>query len=287
VALGNSAAKPPSCESTLANSEEEHLVRIIDVHTHAWPDAVAQRAVSAMMIRGTMKAAYDGTIAGLVGEMDRCGVDASVILPVATKSSQVTSINDWAASIASDRTVPFGSMHPDFANPSVEIARMAALGFRGLKLHPEHQDFAPDDPRLAPIYEAAIEHDMTVLFHAGRDEVHETCRGTPESFATVLDGFPGMRVALAHMGGYRMWDRVAEVLVGRDVYFDTAYTLGHLPDADFVGIVNAHGADRILFGSDGPWTDAAEEIAMLRRLPLSGSTIEAILGGNTERLLAR
>jgi hypothetical protein len=262
-------------------------VRIIDVHTHAWPDAVAEKAVAAMTIKGTLEASYDGTIAGLVGKMDRSGVDASVILPVATKPSQVRSINDWAASIAGDRTVPFGSMHPDFADAPVEIARMAALGFRGLKLHPEHQSFAPDEPRLAPIYEAAVKHDMTVLFHAGRDELHETSRGTPESFATILDGFPGMRVVLAHLGGYRMWDRVAEVLVGRDVYFDTAYTLGHLPDADFVEIVNAHGAEHVLFGSDGPWTDAEKEIAWLRRLPFASGVVEAILGGNTERLLTR
>jgi uncharacterized protein len=262
-------------------------VRIIDIHTHAWPDAVAEKAVSSLMSRGTLKASYDGTIAGLLGKMDRSGVDVSVMLPVATKPSQVASINDWAASIATDRIVAFGSMHPDLADAPAEVARMAALGLRGLKLHPEHQAFAPDEPRLAPVYEAAVEHDMTVLFHAGHDELHETLRGTPESFATVLDGFPGMRVVLAHLGGYRVWNRVAEVLVGRDVYLDTAYTLGHLPDADFVEIVHAHGAEHVLFGSDGPWTDAAEEIAWLRRLPFSHGVIAAILGENAERLLAR
>ena len=57
--------------------------------------------------------------------------------------------------------------------------------------------------------------------------------------------------------------------MGRDVYLDTAYTLGHLPDADFVEIVHAHGAEKVLFGSDGPWTDAGAEIAWLRGLPLA------------------
>jgi predicted TIM-barrel fold metal-dependent hydrolase len=127
---------------------------------------------------------------------------------------------------------------------------------------------------------------MTILFHAGADEVHTTLHGTPESFANVLDGFPGLRVVLAHLGGYRVWNHVAELLVGRDVYLDTAYTLGHLPDADFVEIVRAHGAERVMFGSDGPWTDAKAEIAWLRRLPLAEGVIEAILGENAERLLA-
>jgi len=261
-------------------------VRIIDVHTHAWPDLVAKKAVPALMSRGTLRAYYDGTVAGLLGEARRCGVSVSVMQPVATKPSQVAGINDWAASLHSDRLVPFGAMHPGIEDPAAEVARMAALGLRGMKLHPEHQDFAPDEPRLAPVYEAAVRHNMTVFFHAGHDELHETVRGTPESFAAVLDAFPEMRVVLAHLGGYRVWNHVAELLVGRDVYLDTAYTLGHLPDADFVEIVHAHGAERVMFGSDGPWTDAAAEIAWLRGLPLREGIVDAVLGENAERLLA-
>jgi hypothetical protein len=261
-------------------------VRIIDVHTHAWPDAVAKKAVPSLMSKGTLTAYYDGTVAGLLGEAQRCGVSVSVMQPVATKPSQVTGINDWAASLASDRLVPFGAMHPDLEDPAGEVARMAALGLRGVKLHPEHQDFAPDEARLAPIYEAATARNMTVFFHAGQDELHETVRGTPESFVSVLDAFPDMRVVLAHLGGYRVWNHVAELLVGREVYLDTAYTLGHLPDADFVEIVHAHGAERVLFGSDGPWTDAAAEIAWIRRLRLREGVVDAILGENAERLLA-
>jgi uncharacterized protein len=238
------------------------------------------------MTEGMLTPFYDGTVTGLIADMERCRVDASVIQPVATKPSQVPSINNWVAGIGDARVVPFGAMHPDFEEPGHEIARMAALGLRGFKLHPEHQSFAPDEPRLEAIYEAAVENDMTILFHAGADEVHPTVHGTPESFATILDAYPDLRVVLAHLGGYRLWNHVAEVLVGRNVYLDTAYTLGHLPDADFVEIVHAHGAEMVLFGSDGPWTDAAEEVAWLRRLPLAIGVLDAVLGGNAERLLA-
>ncbi len=269
-----------------AYSRRPTLPRIIDIHTHAWPDGVAEKAVASLTSKGTLTPSYDGTIAGLLGDMERTGVDVSVIQPVATKARQVTGINDWVASIASSRVVPFGAMHPDLEDPADEIARMASLGLRGFKMHPEHQSFAPDEPRLAPVYEAAVEHDMTVLFHAGRDELHDTLHGTPESFANLLDGFPRLRIVLAHLGGYRVWNHVAEVLVGRNVYLDTAYTLGHLPDADFVEIVHAHGAEKVLFGSDGPWTDAAAEIAWLRSLPLREGVIDAVLGENAERLLA-
>lgn len=261
------------------------MSRIIDFHAHAWPDSVAEKAVSSLSEESSLVPSYDGTVRGLLGAMDASGVDRAVVQPVATKPSQVRGINDWAAGIASARIVGFGAMHPDFEDPRAEIARMGSLGLRGFKLHPEYQAFAPDEPRMAAIYDASAEHDMTILFHAGHDEVLTTLRGTPESFAAVIEGYPGLRVVLAHLGGYRVWNHVAEVLVGRDVYLDTAYTLGHLPDADFVEIVHAHGAERVLFGSDGPWTDVGAEIAWMRRLPLREGVVDAVLGANAERLL--
>lgn len=49
--------------------------------------------------------------------------------------------------------------------------------------------------------------------------------------------------------------------------------------------MKGHGTDRILFGSDGPWTDAATGIAELRALDLPGDDVERILWRNTAELL--
>lgn len=262
-------------------------MRIIDVHTHAFTDELAAKAVPQMIAAAAeaVTAHYDGTISGLITEMDRTGVDVSVVQPVATKASQVRSINDWAAAQSSQRIVPFGAMHPDLADPAEEIARMRGLGLVGFKMHPEHQSFAPDEPRMRATYEAAVEHDMIVLFHAGADLLHPTIHGTPESFAAVIDDFPGLRAILAHLGGWREWTGVAEHIAGRDVWLDTAYTLGHLPDEELVALVRAHGTDRVLFGSDGPWTDVAAEVAHLEQLDFTQDELAGILGGNAARLL--
>jgi predicted TIM-barrel fold metal-dependent hydrolase len=260
-------------------------MQVIDFHTHVFRDDVAAAAVSALESKGTLCAVYDGTVRGLVRAMSRSGVDISVIQPVATKASQVRSINDWVASTDDPRIIPFGAMHPDLEDPLAEIVRMAALGLRGFKMHPEHQSFAPDEERLAPIYVAAEAYGMIVLFHAGADEIHSTVHGTPRAFAGMLDEYPGLTVVLAHMGGYRQWPEITDVLAGRDVYFDTAYTLGHLPDDEFVALVRKHGVERVLFGSDGPWTDQAVELEHLRSLPFSAEEIDAICGGNAQRLL--
>ena len=263
-------------------------MRIIDVHTHIWPDALAPAAVSAVGSQGHIAAHYDGTVSGLKAAMDRAGVDLSVVLPVATKASQVSTINDWAASLLDDPAiVPFGAMHPDTEDPRAEIGRMRRLGLTGFKMHPEYQAFDPLDERLTPLYAAAVEYGMTVFFHAGGDVAFDTVRGTPEVFVRLLERWPDLHAVLAHMGGFRQWHAVTGGLAGRDVYFDTAYTLGHLADADFVSLVREHGADRVLFGSDGPWTSLTEQLEHLRRLPLTSEELESILHANAERMLAR
>jgi predicted TIM-barrel fold metal-dependent hydrolase len=101
----------------------------------------------------------------------------------------------------------------------------------------------------------------------------------------MLDAWPGLTCILAHMGSYLFWDEVREHLCGRDVYFDTAYTPGHLPDAELLALMRDHGIEKVLFGSDGPWTDAGSEIAHIRRLGLTADEERAVLGGNAERLL--
>jgi predicted TIM-barrel fold metal-dependent hydrolase len=266
-------------------------MRIIDVHTHAFPDHLAPRATARLADHGGVTPSYDGTVAGLVGAMDRADVAVSVMLPVATKPSQVSVINDWAAGLRAPgspwigRILPFGTMHPDFEDPGAEIARMAELGLTGIKMHPDYQSYVPNEARLEPIYRAAREHGLWMLLHAGGDIVPQTYLGTPETYAEVLETWPGLRVILAHMGGWRLWEAAAEHIIGRDVVLDTAYTPGHLPDEEFVGLVRRHGVDRVVFGSDGPFADPGAEIGNLRTTGLTDDELASVLGGNASRLL--
>lgn len=257
---------------------------VVDIHTHVFPPAVAARAVTGLVDKAGLKPHYDGTPAGLLAAMDRAGVNVSVLCPVATKADQVEGINDWTASLASERFVPFGAMHPDYKDPVREVERMVSLGIRGIKLHPEFQDFDPAEDRMQPLYRAAARHDLPILFHAGEDPNYETVRGVPTTFRRVIDAHPELTIILAHLGGYRVWEDVAEHLLGERIYLDTAYTF-ELPADEVAAIVREHGTDRVLFGSDGPWTDAGTEIAELRELGLPGDDVERILWRNAAELL--
>jgi predicted TIM-barrel fold metal-dependent hydrolase len=258
---------------------------IIDMHTHVYPDRLAATAVDAVCRACGIAPCFDGTADGLSSLMRRAGVARSVIQPVASKASQVRSINDWLATLADDRIIPFGAMHPDLPDPEAEMERLVALGLPGFKLHPEYQGFCPDEERLDPLFAAAARHGLIACFHAGEDIGLPDVHSTPGAFARLLSRHPDLTVVLAHMGGWRQWDDVLRHLAGREVYLDTSFTLPYLGEARFAELVTAHGAHRVLFGSDAPWGDLVRDVALLKAMPFSPHDLEAILWRNAARLL--
>ncbi len=267
---------------------------IIDCHTHIFPSRIAQKAAHDLMHLYGSPPVVGVTAASLSEHMDRCGVDKSVILPVATTPDQVISINNWVLSLSSgcERFIGLGAMHPDFENIGAELGRLKKAGIRGVKIHPEFQFFYPDEERIFGLYEALIEHDMLAFFHAGGGgtwlkEIH----GTPERFEAVLDSFPKMKVLAAHFGGYGCWEGVEKHLLGREILFDTAYIFKsddgtkYLPDDDIVRMIEAHGSEKVLFGTDYPFRRQDVEISNLLGLDLDDTDKERILGGNAARVL--
>ena len=136
------------------------------------------------------------------------------------------------------------------------------------------------------IYDYAFSKGLIVLHHAGYDPgMPPPFRSTPERFAKVLDEMKGGTLVLAHLGGQSMWDEVENHLVGREVYFDTAMGFECFPSEQFLRIVKNHGADKILFATDSPWSDASRELAVIRSLDMDASQREMILEHNARRLL--
>jgi hypothetical protein len=257
------------------------------MHTHVFPERIAAGAVASLSADAGISASFDGTVSGLRGAMRRADVSLSVVQPVASKPSQVRSINEWLATIAGSDIVTFGAMHPDIADLEDELVGLKRMGFPGFKLHPEYQRFTPDDPRLDALYEIAAHLGLIVFFHAGEDIALPDVRSSPQVFARLLDRHPRLTMVLAHLGGWRQWDAALEHLAGRRVYLDTSFTLPYLGSERFVELVQAHGCDKVLFGSDGPWADVSAEVTALRHMPFPEHGLEAILHANAACLLSR
>ena len=130
---------------------------VIDFHTHAFPDALADRAVAHLYELGGMPPKNDGKISGLISSMDADGVDKCVVLSIATKPKQETNVNNFAISLLENpRTIPFGSVFPGSETALSEIERLCAAGVKGIKMHPEYQDFYIDEDRVKPIYKKSL-----------------------------------------------------------------------------------------------------------------------------------
>ena len=264
-------------------------MNIIDIHTHAFADDIAPRAMEQLHrevegkgIRGHL----DGTIGALKASMARAGIALSVVQPVSTRASQVGAINDWAHATSGDGVLCFGTVFPGMTGWEAEVARLAELGIKGVKFHPDYQKFHPDDRSVFPLYEALAHYGLIVLFHAGKDiGLYPPVHATPTRLAEVLRHFPSLSVVAAHLGSYQMWDEVETHLVGKDVFFDTSYVLGHMDRDQALRIIRHHGHERIVFGTDSPWERQDLEVQAIGRLPLSDQAKEAILGGNAQELL--
>ena len=268
----------------------------IDFHTHAFTDAIAERAIG-KLADTLMNADYrakeppvtNGTVGQLLQRMDEWGVDKSVILPIATKPSQQNTINNWAKSVQEefpDRLICFGTVHPDAEDALAELERIKEIGLKGVKLHPDYQGFFADDEKLFPIYKKCAELDLPVILHAGLDVVSMDCiHCMPHMSAKIIEAVPELTLILAHLGGSECWDDVEKYLVGKNVYLDTAFIGGLISDEQALRIFRDHGTDKILFASDCPWHPASREMAMLDRLPLTAEEKEDITHRNAERLL--
>ncbi len=87
------------------------------------------------------------------------------------------------------------------------------------------------------------------------------------------------------MGGNTMYDDVERYLVGKNVYLDTSYVLDKMPEETFLRLVRAHGADRILFGSDSPWGGQKEFVECFQNISLTGLERRLISEENARKLL--
>lgn len=268
---------------------------IIDFHTHIFPDKVAAKAVPKLADIIHLVPSMDGTIRGLLDSMEKARVDISLVLPTITDPRQFDSILKFASYVNEShaeitdgpRLISFAGVHPACDDYKEQLRLISREGFKGIKIHPNYQGFYFDDIRYMRLIYAASELGLAVLTHAGFDPYtpnEDYC--TPDMALHVLNEVAPTRLILAHMGSNQNYDESQQKLCGKNVYLDTAYSLMHMPEKQFVRMVHLHGADKILFGTDAPWTSQKDCVEKLMSLDgLSPQEKELILGENAKTLL--
>jgi len=273
---------------------------LIDFHAHVFSDKIAGRAIE--VLQKQMKEAglaknlekidyavcYDGTENGLREFGKANGVDLFVTLPIATKEKQTDTINRFARSITGGNILSFGSIYPGQHNWESILDELSADGIKGIKLHPEFQNFEIDSRKSVELLKKAEQLGLIVVIHAGEDEGYVTpVKCTPKKLYNVLQEVRGANIVAAHMGGSMMWDDVEKYLVGTPLYFDTAFVSHVLDKTQCLRIIRNHGVDKILFGSDIPWESPTETVEYLNSIGLTTEELDSIYYKNALRLLEK
>lgn len=258
---------------------------IIDAHTHVWPDKIAGPALTSNPVPG-LEARGDGTVGGLMADMEASGVDVSCCLAIANQARQVDRVNEFATSLAGPRRLPFGTVHVDLTVEE-NLDSLRRHGITRVKIHPLFQDYALDHPRMWELFEA-FGSDIAVIAHVGEGgDVRRNALSSPRMIRDIATQFPDLRLMACHFGGYKILDDAEEMLDGADVVLETSWppSLATLQPDRVKRLIKRHGAERVVFGSDWPMTSPSDEIRAIEALGLTDDETSWVLGGTISRLL--
>jgi hypothetical protein len=258
---------------------------VIDSHCHIYPEKIAAKAVAGTDRFYDTVAACLGTPADLLEVNKVAGIDHSIVQSVATTPKQVRSINDFiAATVASapDRLTGLGTLHPNSDDLRGDVEHLMEIGLKGVKLHPDIQNFKVDDYRCLKIYELCEEFGLPILMHTG-DKRYDN--SNPNRLIPILTIYDRLTIIGAHFGGWSIWEEASHVLCNMpNLIVDCSSAMPWISDELTVEIIRRYGADRVLFGTDYPMWSPIKELDRFMNLPLTDDERRMILSENVRKV---
>ena len=267
--------------------------KITDSHCHIFPEKIAQKATDSIDIfykiseTGVINGCgFVGTTKTLINQCDATGVSKCLVTSVATTPHHAQSINSFIAAeveLFPERFIGFGALHPETGTLEEDAEHLIELGLKGVKLHPDIQNFKVDDPKVIKIFEICNEKGLPVLLHTGDSRYDNS---NPDRVEKILKMFPDLTIIGAHLGGWSVWDKAPEILCKyKNLYVDTCSSFYALSKERAKQIIDLYGADRVVFGTDFPMWKQEDELNFIFSLGLSDNELENILSKNIERVL--
>jgi predicted TIM-barrel fold metal-dependent hydrolase len=198
-------------------------------------------------------------------------VDKSIVLGFKSRYLQAEIPNQYISDYVSrypQKLIGFAGIDPSerSAAEEVKIAK-SDLRLRGITISPPNQDFHPSDTRAMRVYEEAEKLGMPILVHPSGQYTEQSKLeyGRPYLLDEVARSFPKLRLVVAQLG--QPWIDETICLLGKhgNVFADVSGMLSR-PWQAYNALVAAHQAgviDKLLFGSDFPYTNAEECIEAL------------------------
>jgi predicted TIM-barrel fold metal-dependent hydrolase len=260
---------------------------IVDCHTHIWqnPDQLGQLDLGEMPRIGKNRLPRVSPAGRTVWRATPAAdpehhwaqsgaVDKSIVLAFKSRYLKAEIPNRFVADYCQrdpGKLIGFAGIDPTerAAVSEVRIAKQD-LRLRGITMSPANQDFHPIDSRAMKVYEEAEALGMPIVFHpAGQfTEASKLEFARPYLLDEVARTFPQLRIVIAQLG--QPWIDETIVMIGKhpNVFADLSGLLSR-PWQAYNALVNANQygvMEKLLFGSDFPYTNATECIETLYSL---------------------
>ncbi len=218
---------------------------IIDVHNHI----------------GESRDGGVGSLNKLLENLESARIDRAVLFPIddgkGIKSYPEMNDEVLAAQQAHpDKITAFCRVAAGDGQAAIsELNRCIESGHQGLKLHPRSDRFEPD--QALGLFEAAKRLSIPILLHTGH-----LGQGHPVSWAPLIERFPTVPVTLAH-GGKDAYRELAKAYKDMNhVYVETSCLSFYRTRF----LIEALGYERLIFGSDYPYSHPEIELLKLKLL---------------------
>lgn len=249
-------------------------MHFIDIHTHIYPDMVAEKAAQSIRDFYKIGDTMNGTVQMLLDRGGQVGIEKFVALPVAIRADRVQSINNFIhqQTLEHDCFVGFGTVHADMQDIPGEVERIIGMGLRGIKIHPDCQKFDIDDPKLFPLYDS-IQGRIPIILHMGDQRYSHS---HPARLRHIMDEFPKLEVIAAHFGGYTVYETARRELQDTNCIMDVSSSLMFMEPGVAEKYINLYGAERLAFGTDYPLWDPVKEVQRFLDLKITPEQKEQI-----------
>ena len=275
---------------------------IVDGHVHTFSTAEVSKKII-----DSFNKAYEilfenpgsGTIEDVLANMTVSGVDYTVMANFAPPGILHRN-NLWTIDVSKlhNNLIPLVSFHPGMQGRLWSFLECYMNeGAKGVKLHPMAQGFNPVNRRLDEIYSYCGEIGFPVVFHCGRVANARLNEYSDSSILMkVIEKYPETAFILTHMADGNAKDVLRIAKNYPNVYFDTSIVITGYPpliqtnepswteDNPVVDVINAIGAERVLFGSDYPWGSPKHDIGRILGMKLNDEQKRLILSANSIRL---
>jgi hypothetical protein len=242
----------------------------IDIHVHIGED----------------KDGAKQNLAQLKKNMAAYGISHAAIFPFDEKEGNLVKASERLLGVKNRQFLPFLRFDPKQVKPG-QINASLSKGFYGVKLHPRAQNFDPLDRKYYWIYKEIEESGKPILFHTRktvptfmRFKKYKASFFDPDRIVKLAEKFPDVDFIIGHFAGLS-WKALESIKTKDHLYTETSIfgtTFAVRRVAENIGI------EKILFGSDSPYSDQELELLKIKKSGLGKSEISKILSGNARKL---